>query len=190
MLINVETNYHYLVTSVISDIYLEPWRYFNPFLRSTGFRSTNSIADYFRSERSHARCDWTIIAVGTSHGNRKCAASARISTPTPRIRHSSPLYHPFCFYFSRTFHFYIHPRFVSFTAAIVLRISRASTISIFLDFLTFILVFSYLYTCSSYWQKNLVSWRSWFRSFYLFKINSRRSLIKISLSITKGTRTK
>lgn len=38
---------------VIGDIYLEGWRYSNPFLRSTRFPISSSTRDYFQRERSH-----------------------------------------------------------------------------------------------------------------------------------------
>lgn len=44
------------------------------------FDLRNSIRDYLRSGRSHARCDWTTIGARWRHGNRKRNASARILT--------------------------------------------------------------------------------------------------------------
>lgn len=84
---------------VIGDIYLEGWRYSNPFLRSTRFPISSSTRDYFQRERSHARCDWTTN--GLSRGVTETGSAPQV--PGYRWIHLSFLFHkppfPFLCYF-------------------------------------------------------------------------------------------
>lgn len=95
---------------VIGDIYLERWRYSNPFLRSTRFPISSSTRDYFQRERSHARCDWTTN--GLSRGVTETGSAPQV--PGYRWIHLSFLFHkppfPFLCYFINLFLVFIIPR--------------------------------------------------------------------------------